>query len=244
MAQQADPDCAMCLWGEAWVLGPHINFIMEEDAGRRAVAALERARQLAPQAGELRAALIAALSQRYAADPKADRKPLDQAFADAMRQVQARWPADPEVAMLTADALMNLCPWDYWEDAGRKPKGATAETLALLEGVLGARPSPITANPLHPGAIHLYIHTVEASDHPERAAPHAARLAALMPSRRACRAHAGAYLVPARAVARQPRRQPPRRRGGRGADRPRRGERAAMPKAISRTTSTSSWCRR
>ncbi|WP_431270688.1 hypothetical protein [Dankookia sp. P2] len=181
MAQAADPDCAMCLWGEAWVLGPHINFIMEEDAGRRAYAALERARQLAPQAGELRAALIDALSQRYAADPKAERKPLDQAFADAMRKVQARWPADPEVAMLTADALMNLSPWDYWEDAGRRPKGATAETLALLEGVLGTRPSAITANPLHPGAIHLYIHTVEASDHPERAATHAARLAALMP---------------------------------------------------------------
>ena len=182
MAQQADPDCAMCLWGEAWVLGPHINFIMEEDANRRAVAALERARQLAPQAGEMRAALIDALSRRYSADPKAERKALDQAFADAMRQVQARWPADPELAMLTADALMNLSPWDYWEDAGRKPKGATAETLALLEGVLGARPSPITANPLHPGAIHLYIHTVEASDRPERAAPHAARLGALMPS--------------------------------------------------------------
>src|SRR3954471_6262869 len=52
MAQAADPDCAMCYWGEAWVLGPHINFIMEEDANRRAVAAIERARQLAPQDGE------------------------------------------------------------------------------------------------------------------------------------------------------------------------------------------------
>jgi tetratricopeptide (TPR) repeat protein len=190
MAQQADPDCAMCYWGEAYVLGPHINFIMEEDANRRAVAAIERARQLAPQGagmpGEMRAALIEALSKRYAADPRttqgAERKALDQAYADAMRQVQARWPADPEVAMLTADSLMNLQPWDYWEDAGRKPKGVTEQIVALLEGVLGARPSPITANPLHPGAIHLYIHTVEASDRPERAAPHAARLAALMPA--------------------------------------------------------------
>ena len=42
-------------------------------------------------------------------------------------------------------------------------------------------PRPIAPNPLHPGAIHLYIHTVEASDRPERAAPHAARLEALMP---------------------------------------------------------------
>ena len=123
----------MCLWGEAWVLGPHINFIMEEDANRRAVAALERARALAPKAGEVRAALIEALSKRYSADPKADRKALDQAYADAMEAVQARWPADPEVAVLTADALMNLSPWDYWEDDGRKGKGATDRIVALLE---------------------------------------------------------------------------------------------------------------
>ncbi len=180
-AQQLDPDCAMCLWGEAWVLGPHINFIMEEDANRRALVALEGARRLAPRAGETRAALVEALSKRYSADPNADRKALDRAYAEAMEAVQARWPADPEIAVLTADALMNLSPWDYWEDDGRKPKGATERIVALLEGVLGDRPSPIALNPLHPGAIHLYIHTVEASDRPERAAPHAARLEALMP---------------------------------------------------------------
>ena len=180
-AQALDPDCAMCLWGEAWVLGPHINFIMEEDSNRRAVAALARARELAPKAGETRAALIAALSERYSADPKADRKALDRAYADAMEAVQARWPADPDIAVLTADALMNLSPWDYWEEGGRKAKGATERIVALLESVLGDRASPIAPNPLHPGAIHLYIHTVEASDNPQRAAPHAARLEALMP---------------------------------------------------------------
>ena len=85
--------------------------------------------------------------------------------------------------MLTADALMNLSPWDYWEAGGHVPKGATDRILRLIENVLGVRHgSPIAANPLHPGAIHLYIHTVEASAEPERAAPHAARLAALMPA--------------------------------------------------------------
>jgi tetratricopeptide (TPR) repeat protein len=122
------------------------------------------------------------LSKRYAPDPKADRKPLDQAYADAMERVQARFPQDPDVALLTADALMNLTPWDYWADGGRSPKGATERIVALIEGVLGARdPGQLRANPDHPGAIHLYIHAVEASDRPERAAPHAARLEALMP---------------------------------------------------------------
>jgi tetratricopeptide (TPR) repeat protein len=180
-AQEADPNCVMCLWGEAWVLGPHINYPLEADANARALAALEQAKRLTSE-GELQSALIDALSQRYSADPKADRKALDQAYADAMEALQARFPQDPHVALLTADALMNLSPWDYWADGGKTPKGKTERMIALIEGVLGARElGPLVAYPDHPGAIHLYIHAVEASDHPERAAPHAARLAELMP---------------------------------------------------------------
>ncbi|MFC4175535.1 tetratricopeptide repeat protein [Microvirga sp. GCM10011540] len=180
-AQELDPNCTMCLWGEAWVLGPHINYPMEPDANARALAVLERARGVAG-AGEMQRALIEALLQRHSPDANADRKALDQAYADAMEAVQARFPQDPDVAVLTADALMNLSPWDYWADGGKTPKGKTDRTVALLEGVLGARQlGPLQAMPDHPGAIHLYIHTVEASDRPERAAPHAARLEALMP---------------------------------------------------------------
>jgi tetratricopeptide (TPR) repeat protein len=181
-AQDLDPSCAMCLWGEAWVLGPHINYPMDEDANRRALAALEQARRLTPFAGEYRTALIEALAERHSADPRADRKALDRAYAEAMEAVLARFPSDAEAAMLTADALMNLQPWDYWEPGGRVPKGEIDRILQLLENVLGTRHgSAIAANPQHPGAVHLYIHAVEASAEPERAAPHAARLAALMP---------------------------------------------------------------
>jgi tetratricopeptide (TPR) repeat protein len=181
-AQALDPTCAMCRWGEAWVLGPHINYPVEADASARAVAALDEARRLVAGKDDLPAALVQAMSRRYSVDPKADRKALDQAYADAMEAVQARFPDDADVALLTADALMNLSPWDYWADGGRTPKGATAKMVALIEGVLGDRQvGPLKANPDHPGAIHLYIHAVEASDRPERAAPHAARLEALMP---------------------------------------------------------------
>ena len=181
-AQELDPSCAMCLWGEAWVLGPHINYPMDADANARALVVLEKARGLASSSGDMQVALLEALAKRHSADPNADRKALDQAYADAMEAVQARFPSDPHVAVLTADALMNLTPWDYWGDGGKTPKGKTDKIVALLEGVLGTAPSsPIQANPDHPGAVHLYIHTVEASDHPERAAPHAARLESLMP---------------------------------------------------------------
>jgi tetratricopeptide (TPR) repeat protein len=181
-AQELDPTCAMCLWGEAWVLGPHINYPMDADANARAITVLEKARGLARANGDMQVALVEALSKRHSPDPNADRKALDQAYAEAMEAVQARFPSDPHVAVLAADALMNLTPWDYWADGGRTPKGKTEKIVALLEGVLGtAQSSPIEANPDHPGAVHLYIHTVEASDHPERAAPHAARLESLMP---------------------------------------------------------------
>lgn len=180
-AQALDPNCAMCLWGEAWVLGPHINYPLEADANARALVVLEQAKSL-PGAGEMQAALIDALSRRYSADPAADRKSLDQAYADAMEAVQARFPQDPHVALLAADALMNLTPWDYWADGGKTPKGKTERMVALIEGVLGTRElGSLVAYPDHPGAIHLYIHAVEASDHPERAAPHASKLAELMP---------------------------------------------------------------
>jgi tetratricopeptide (TPR) repeat protein len=180
-AQDLDPGCVLCYWGEAWVIGPHINYPMDAEANARALQVLERARGVTSGSG-LEAALVTALSQRYSADPAADRKALDQAYADAMEALQARFPENPDVALLTADALMNLSPWDYWADGGRTPKGRTERMLSLIEGVLGEQKlGPLTANPDHPGAIHLYIHAVEASDRPERAARHAARLAALMP---------------------------------------------------------------
>jgi len=181
-AQELDSNCAMCLWGEAWVLGPHINYPMEADANARALAVLDQAKRLAPQAGDMQAALVDALSKRHSSDPNADRKALDQAYADAMEAVQARFPEDPHVALLTADALMNLSPWDYWGDGGKTPKGKTERMVELIEGVLGTRQvGSLVSKPDHPGAIHLYIHAVEASEHPEKAAPHAARLAELMP---------------------------------------------------------------
>jgi tetratricopeptide (TPR) repeat protein len=74
--------------------------------------------------------------------------------------------------VLYADALMNLSPWNYWNADG-SPRQLTPDILARLERVLAA-------NRNHPGACHLFIHAVEASD-PARALPCAERLAASMP---------------------------------------------------------------
>jgi tetratricopeptide (TPR) repeat protein len=170
-AQAVDPACAMCFWGEALALGPNINAPMAEEAAGPALAAIRRAQELAPEANEKEQALIAALAKRYSADRQAERSALDVAYADAMQAVSERFPDDHDIATLYAEAIMDLSPWDYWADGGTKPKGRTAELVATLERVLAVDPE-------HTGAIHLYIHAVEASDDPKRAEPYAERLAA------------------------------------------------------------------
>jgi tetratricopeptide (TPR) repeat protein len=169
-AQELDPSCAMCFWGEALVLGPNINAAMDPGVNEAAIAAVRKAQALAAKASVPEKALIEALSLRYSADPKTQRASLDQAYADAMVQVAARFPDNLDIATLAAEALMDLSPWDYWQAGGAEPKGRTAEIVALLEKVLAK-------NPEHPGAIHFYIHAVEASNRPERAEPYADRLA-------------------------------------------------------------------
>jgi tetratricopeptide (TPR) repeat protein len=174
MAQKLDPDCAMCYWGDALVLGPNINLPMQDDAVAPAFTAIEKAKQLAGKASLKERALIEALSLRYASNPKADRAKLDAAYAEAMGKVAARYPNDLDIATLYTEALMDTQPWDYWEAGGSKPKGHAAEMVGTIEKVL-------KANPNHIGAIHYYIHITEASDQPKRALPYADRLAKLAP---------------------------------------------------------------
>jgi len=174
-AQAADPACAMCRWGEAWVLGPNINAAMEDEAVAPAFAAAAQAVPLADGASPLERDLIAAMAERYALAADADRVALDMAFADAMVEVAAAHGDQPTVQALAAEALMNTQPWDYWEADRVTPKGRAGEIVALLERALAL-------DPKHPGAAHLYIHTVEASSSPERAAPYADRLGDAMPA--------------------------------------------------------------
>jgi tetratricopeptide (TPR) repeat protein len=172
-ASALDPACAMCYWGTAFALGPNINAPISEQAASEAWQAIEQARRVAAAATEKERAFIEALANRYTADPKAERPRLDRAYADAMRAVAARFPDDLEAATLYAQSLMDTSPWNYWEKDG-SPRQFTSDVLASLESVLARKPD-------HVGAIHLYIHAVEASPNPGRATPYADKLAALVP---------------------------------------------------------------
>jgi len=175
MAQKLDPDCAMCFWGEALVLGPNINLPMQEDAMGPAYAAAQKAKALAGKASPLEQSLIGALTARYGSDPKAARPPFDAAYAREMAKVAARYPDDDDIATLYAEAVMDLSPWDYWGPGGHEPHPQSVPIVPTLERVLAR-------NANHPGAIHLYIHAVEASDRPKRAEPYADRLRGAVPN--------------------------------------------------------------
>jgi tetratricopeptide (TPR) repeat protein len=168
-----DPSCAMCHWAIAFALGPNINAPITEDAAKEAFAEIEAARKLAAKATDKERAYIDALSKRFTADPKADRAPLDRAYAEAMRDVVKRFPDDLDAATLFAQSLMDTSPWNYWNQDG-SPRDLTNEVVATLESVLSRKPD-------HMGAIHMYIHAVEASPDPGRALQYADRLAALAP---------------------------------------------------------------
>lgn len=168
-AQRLDPDCAICWWGEAVALGPNINAPMDERDRDAALSAMDRAMKLRDQASPLERALIEALATRYSRDPKAARADLDGAYADAMLEVARRFPANDDVAVLAAEAVMDTSPWNYWEADKRTPVGRSGEAVRLVETVLGR-------NPAHVQAAHLYIHLLEAAD-PQRAEAAADRLA-------------------------------------------------------------------
>ena len=135
---------------------------------------MQKALKLAPKATAKEQAYIQALSKRYVAKPEKDRTKLDQAFADAMREVHKKYPDDLDAATLFAEALMDTTPWEYYTPEG-KAKPATDEIVAVLEAVMQRDPN-------HAGANHLYIHAVEASPNPERGLGAAYRLGDLCPA--------------------------------------------------------------
>ena len=171
-AERLDPNLAIAYWGEALALGPNINAPMDPASEPKALEVIQKAIALKSKALPREQALIDALTQRYSGRAE-DRRTRDVAYADAMRQVHLQFPDDEDIAMLYVESVMDLRPWGYWTRDG-KPYERTAEIVALTEKI-------IAHNPQHPGALHLYIHLMEAyqADKAEAAAD---RLLTLMPA--------------------------------------------------------------
>lgn len=171
-AARLDPDSPMAYWGEALVLGPNINATMDPNNEAKALELVQKAVALKSRATAREQAYIDALAQRYSGRAE-DRRDRDRRYAEAMRKVQQRFPDDLDAAALYVEAMMDLRPWGYWTRDGHPYEG-TAEIVGLTEKVLARYPN-------HPGALHLYIHLMEAKE-PEKAEPAADRLLTLMPA--------------------------------------------------------------
>jgi tetratricopeptide (TPR) repeat protein len=171
-AERLDPNLAIAFWGEALALGPNINAPMSPESEPKALEAIQKAIALKAKASPSEQALIDALKYRYTGKAE-ERRANDVAYADAMRKVHLQFPDDDDISMLYVESVMDLRPWGYWTKDGT-PYDRTPEIVALTEKV-------IAKNPNHPGALHLYIHLMEAfqADKAEAAAD---RLLTLMPA--------------------------------------------------------------
>ena len=173
-AAELDPDMAMAYWGVSLALGSNYNVTADESQLIEAYENLQKAITLSSKASQADKDYIAALSKRYAKDPKTDRKTLAEAYKNAMGELLKKYPDDLDAATLYAESMMNLRPWQLWSLDG-KPAEGTLEIMAVLEGVM-------RRNPRHTGANHYYIHAVEASPNPDRALAAADRLLDLAPN--------------------------------------------------------------
>jgi tetratricopeptide (TPR) repeat protein len=172
-AARLDPTLAMAYWGQALVLGPNINALMEPNEEPQAYELVQKALSLRTRASAREQAYIEALAQRYSGTAT-DRASRDRMYSDAMRAVHRRYPQDLDAAMLYVESVMDLRPWGYWQGDGTPHEGI-AEVVALTEQVMAR-------NPRHPGALHMYIHLMEATAMPEKAERAADTLLTLMPA--------------------------------------------------------------
>ncbi len=171
-AARRDPTCGVCWAGAALALGPNINAPMSEEAVTPAWQATQQALQLRKFENRKEQALIDAIASRYAEDG-GNRATLDLVYAGAMGGLAQQFADDLHIRTLHAEALMDLMPWEYWQDDGSPANHHTNTLVSELEHV-------IAEDPQHPGALHLYIHVMERFQ-PEKAVQAADTLGPLVP---------------------------------------------------------------
>lgn len=174
-AVELDPKCTMAHWGISLSVGKNYNYpFFPPEKAKEAWKALESARANAKDESDANRALIEALAARYADPLPKDTRPLEEAYAKAMKAVWEKFPKDADIGALYAESLMNLRPWDLWTVDG-KPQPETPAILKALEAAM-------KLDPMHPLANHLYIHACEASPNPGKADAAADRLRDLQPA--------------------------------------------------------------
>jgi hypothetical protein len=167
----ADPTCAMAHWGLAlsrWSnpMAPGNRAASTLEPGRQAAAVAAR---LGAQASERERDYIAAVGKLYDDYERRDQRTRQVAYADAMAEVAAKYPADSEARVFYAIALTASAALDD------KTYARQLEAAAILEALLPAQPD-------HPGLAHYIIHSYDVPALASQARAAAVRYAEIAPS--------------------------------------------------------------
>ena len=157
-ATHADPSCAMCWWGIAYTQGPNINAALKQYPPAYDIAV--RANKLAktPIEKALTRAMMARLSANSPMINYKLRAELDEAYLAAMQEAAKLAPDDVDVQTLLGEALMMATPpfIPGWKKDGTPAFPRIEESRRVLEQAVMRAPD-------HIGAIHFWIHIVDAS---------------------------------------------------------------------------------
>src|SRR5690349_15970722 len=104
-AAELDPNCAICWWGAALVLGPHVNAAMDPADVPKAWDRLQRAVALAPKTTPREQAFIHALEARFAQSPPENRRSLDEGYAKSTGVLVQQRPDDLDARVFHAEVL-------------------------------------------------------------------------------------------------------------------------------------------
>ena len=181
-----DPDLAIARWGIAYAIGPNYNKPWEafdpiDLAGSLVRARAELALAARGRASAVERGLIDALTARFPDHDAVDDTALTTGharYADAMAVLAEAHPDDLDVQALAADALLNVTAWALWDTRTGEPAPGSRvlEATRLLDAALAT-----AGGRAHPGVLHLYLHAMEMSTHPQDALPAADLLRGLVP---------------------------------------------------------------
>jgi tetratricopeptide (TPR) repeat protein len=167
-ARRIDPAFVMAYWGEAMTHSQPIWYTEDVAAARAVLARLAPTREAraarAPTPRER--AYLGAVETLFG---PGDARSRAHAYAEAMAQLSATYPADDEAACFLALALLGTIDKGRQDVAIRERAGTIAE--AVLE-----------RNPRHPGAAHLVIHAYDDREHAARALGAARAYASIAPA--------------------------------------------------------------
>ena len=154
-AARLEPDHPMPYWGMAHAMGPNPNSRyarMPDDPLGEGLKAIKKALERIDMASSLEAKLIRAMYVLYDKESIPESDARDQAYLTAMRELNAEFPDDPDIAALYAASYMSIGRWDYWDSQGN-PKSETMPVAEALEHIIHQDQS-------HPGVLHLHIHLI------------------------------------------------------------------------------------